>query len=191
MVKSGIAFDDIKSREDAKDYLFSAPVIDRTRELYIKRNLSARQTIEEMSLSQWYEGNKGYFARAFSYHLPKDGVGRGGARPNAGRPVGSRICTGCGQLRASCTCPKGKPDADYRVLSVITRPAEEGGAYSAMVAVESRAGYYRVYERKVDRYPTHADITRTAHSGEPVEPQRARRYFDQQLTHKHEEGEED
>ena len=184
MPKDGITYTDIKSREDVKDYLFSGQMIDRTRDLYIKQGLTARQTIEAMSLSQWYEGNTSYFARAFSYYLPKGGVGRGGARPNAGRPLGSKQCTGCGELRENCQCTTraGGGGPPYNILRVIVEPSStKEGTYSAVVAIESNVGKYKVYEREVERYPTHADIQKTAYSGTKVPPERARAYFDSQL----------
>jgi len=187
MKDSGIAFTDIRSREDAKEYLFSSQVIEKTRELYVNQNLSVRQTMEEMALSQWHEGNVGYFARTFSYHLPKEGKGRGkgrgGARPNAGRPVGTKTCLGCGHLRGSCTCPEPPGEDDfYTLLSVVTEPVQDKtGVYSAIVAIESSKGRYKVYEKQIERYPTYADIQRTMAGGRKVPPERAKAYFGQQL----------
>lgn len=186
MKKGGIALERINSREDAKDFLFSTQVIEITKMHYIKQNKTARQTIEDMKLSEWYKGNEKYFARAFSYHLPKDGKNRGGARPNAGRPVGSRMCPGCGMLRKECTCPEPPAlDDAYKLLRAVSEPVDdEDGVYMAIVAIESAKGRYKVYEKKIARYPTYADIERAMVTGNKVPPEKARAYFGGQLEHK-------
>ena len=186
MGKDGITYNDISSREDAKNYLFSAKVIEQTKDHYVTQGKTARQTIEGMSLSEWYEGNEGYFARAFSYYLPKHGNGRGGVRPNAGRPVGSKTCPGCGNLRKNCTCAERiHKKVDYeKILSVVTRPSgNNDGVYSAIVAFESKDGHYKASELPVSRFPIHADVMRAIRSGDELPPARARAYFQNQLDH--------
>lgn len=177
MKSAGITYEAITTREEAKDYLFSTQVIDTTRENYIVKKLTARQTMEAMGLSQYYEDNVPYFARAFSYHLPKEGKGRGGVRKNAGRPAGSTMCPGCGKLRTECICPPPLQNPDpYTLLQVVTEPVGEG-AYSAIVAIESSPGYYKAYEKEIDRWPTWEDVRRTMYGGTKLSPQRARAYF--------------
>ena len=181
----GITYSDVRSREDAKDYLFSARIINRTRQLYIDRNLSVRQTIEEMALSEWYENNKGYFARAFSYYLPKGGKNQGGARPGSGRPPGSRTCTGCGELRKDCTCPQPVPSQiGNQILGVLSRPSGRGdGVYTAAVVVQEGPVVY-AYQKEVNRYPTHADVQRTIHAGEKIPPSETQKIFADFLDHR-------
>ena len=178
MKNTGITYEAVASREDAKDYLFSTQVIDTTRGYYVEKNLTARQTMEVMGLSKYYEGNVAYFGRAFSYHLPKEGKGRGGARKNAGRPAGSAMCPGCGKLRTECICPNTLKDPDpYTLLRVVAEPAGEG-VYSAIVAIESSPGHYKAYEKEIDRWPTWEDVRKTMYGGTKLSPQRARAYFD-------------
>ncbi len=178
MKDTGITYEAVASREDAKAYLFSTQVIETTRDYYIEKGLTARQTMEIMGLSKYYKGNIHYFGRLFSYHFPKDGQGRGGARKNSGRPVGSTMCPGCNKLRTECICPDPLKNPDpYTLLQVVTEPAGEG-SYSAIVAIESAPGYYKAYEKEIDRWPTWEDIRRTMYGGTRLAPQRAKTYFD-------------
>ena len=175
MGKRVVSFDEIGSRKDAKDYLLSEAVIDHTRELFLDRDLTVRQVIEKMHLSRWYEGNGAYFANAFRYHFPKKGKGRGGARRNAGRLRGSKTCPGCGELRTSCVCPPRAERSSVSIVGVVTVPSKEkDGTYLATVAVEHPADGIKTYRRRIDRYPTHADIQRTIHGGEEVAPAEAK-----------------
>lgn len=178
MKDTGITYEAVASREDAKDYLFSTQVIETTRGYYIEKGLTARQTMEVMGLSKYYEDNVAYFGRAFSYHLPKEGKGRGGARKNSGRPAGSSMCPGCNKLRTECICQDPLKDPDpYTLLQVVTEPVGVG-SYSAIVAIESSPGYYKAYEKEIDRWPTWEDIRRTMYGGTKLSPQRAKTYFD-------------
>lgn len=98
-------------RKAVKDHLFSQPIIATTREHYLTKKKTARDTMKDMGVGEWYEGNEVYFARAFNYHTPK-GLKRGGKRKNSGRKAGVTYCTGCKQPREACACP---PDSQKKV----------------------------------------------------------------------------
>ena len=96
----------IKSREDARDYLTTGAV-ETTKRLYLTRDMTSREVCEIMGLGDWYRKHPQYYNRLLNSKFPK-GKQHGGLRIGSGNKKGIKFCGECKQQRKHCRClPEG------------------------------------------------------------------------------------